>query len=108
RNIGFPRPNVLCGPRYGVDCALVELDGGKAMALASDPLSYIPSIGIKESAFLSIHLTANDIATTGFSPQYGQFVLNLPVHVSDDRKSTRLNSSHVKISYAVFCLKKKR
>src|SRR5690606_41948550 len=29
-------------------------------------------------------------------------------HVHDpDRKSTRLNSSHVKISYAVFCLKKK-
>src|SRR5690606_41991373 len=26
---------------------------------------------------------------------------------SGDRKSTRLNSSHVKISYAVFCLKKK-
>src|SRR5690606_40578159 len=25
-----------------------------------------------------------------------------------DRKSTRLNSSHVKISYAVFCLKKKK
>src|SRR5690606_40628323 len=27
--------------------------------------------------------------------------------VDQDRKSTRLNSSHVKISYAVFCLKKK-
>src|SRR5690606_40969510 len=27
---------------------------------------------------------------------------------SQDRKSTRLNSSHVKISYAVFCLKKKK
>src|SRR5690606_40318692 len=27
--------------------------------------------------------------------------------VSQDRKSTRLNSSHVKISYAVFCLKQK-
>src|SRR5690606_40656878 len=26
---------------------------------------------------------------------------------NQDRKSTRLNSSHVKISYAVFCLKKK-
>src|SRR5436305_11964513 len=26
---------------------------------------------------------------------------------SSDRKSTRLNSSHVRISYAVFCLKKK-
>src|SRR5437868_12763848 len=27
---------------------------------------------------------------------------------SGDRKSTRLNSSHVSISYAVFCLKKKK
>src|SRR5207302_8680926 len=29
-------------------------------------------------------------------------------HARQDRKSTRLNSSHVKISYAVFCLKKKK
>src|SRR5690606_41532322 len=29
-------------------------------------------------------------------------------HKSRDRKSTRLNSSHVKSSYAVFCLKKKK
>src|SRR5438874_8771467 len=28
--------------------------------------------------------------------------------IGGDRKSTRLNSSHVEISYAVFCLKKKR
>src|SRR5690242_21604583 len=35
-----------------------------------------------------------------------------PAHVADavdgDRKSTRLNSSHMSISYAVFCLKKKK
>src|SRR5690606_39504137 len=30
------------------------------------------------------------------------------VDLNKDRKSTRLNSSHVKISYAVFCLKKKK
>src|SRR5438067_9994309 len=29
-------------------------------------------------------------------------------HPPGDRKSTRLNSSHVSISYAVFCLKKKK
>src|SRR5256885_6248292 len=29
-------------------------------------------------------------------------------HVRQDRKSTRLNSSHLVISYAVFCLKKKK
>src|SRR2546428_6634046 len=32
----------------------------------------------------------------------------LPPELSLDRKSTRLNSSHDQISYAVFCLKKKK
>src|SRR6201989_903378 len=31
-----------------------------------------------------------------------------PIEPGSDRKSTRLNSSHVEISYAVFCLKKQR
>src|SRR5258707_8310046 len=35
-----------------------------------------------------------------------RFVLSLPA--LPDRKSTRLNSSHANISYAVFCLKKKK
>src|SRR5690554_7571522 len=30
------------------------------------------------------------------------------IYADEDRKSTRLNSSHVRISYAVFCLKKKK
>src|SRR6266571_2497708 len=36
-------------------------------------------------------------------PRRGPF----PIHRRRDRKSTRLNSSHMSISYAVFCLKKK-
>src|SRR3712207_8690923 len=36
-------------------------------------------------------------------------VLNIPQgEAQQDRKSTRLNSSHANISYAVFCLKKKK
>src|SRR5438034_3942410 len=31
-----------------------------------------------------------------------------PARTTEDRKSTRLNSSHTVISYAVFCLKKKK
>src|SRR3712207_7869134 len=39
--------------------------------------------------------------------------IDMPIGLSDDgvradRKSTRLNSSHANISYAVFCLKKKK
>src|SRR5690349_24203470 len=39
----------------------------------------------------------------------GDAVVGHPVERDEqDRKSTRLNSSHVEISYAVFCLKKKK
>src|SRR5690349_23614274 len=33
---------------------------------------------------------------------------DISLYINSDRKSTRLNSSHVEISYAVFCLKKKK
>src|SRR3712207_8343839 len=36
----------------------------------------------------------------------GTLILNLSTSTVQDRKSTRLNSSHATISYAVFCLKK--
>src|SRR5690606_41914786 len=45
-----------------------------------------------------------------FIVQNNRFAISTPVELQTkaktDRKSTRLNSSHVKISYAVFCLKK--
>src|SRR5690242_21189737 len=37
-----------------------------------------------------------------------EFTSLCPVTGQPDRKSTRLNSSHMSISYAVFCLKKKK
>src|ERR1039457_7486737 len=37
-----------------------------------------------------------------------QFLVPCSSHHEADRKSTRLNSSHLVISYAVFCLKKKK
>src|SRR5690625_5879942 len=37
----------------------------------------------------------------------GQTASDLCLEAAEDRKSTRLNSSHVAISYAVFCLKTK-
>src|SRR5256885_5235121 len=45
------------------------------------------------------------------APRKSVFLYRLGVRLADalvDRKSTRLNSSHLVISYAVFCLKKKK
>src|SRR3712207_7950537 len=41
----------------------------------------------------------------GWMPE--EFAAASATHIFPDRKSTRLNSSHANISYAVFCLKKK-
>lgn len=75
---GRHRAEVRVGPAFGVDCAIIDLPGNMALAVTSDPLSLVPSIGLEASAWLSVHLMANDMATTGVAPQYGQFVLNLP------------------------------
>ncbi|MCH6201927.1 AIR synthase family protein [Aquiflexum sp. LQ15W] len=78
KKCGHQRDEVIAGAQFGVDVSLVGLHGGMSMALTSDPLSLIPSLGLQESAWLSVHLMANDMATTGYAPMYGQFVLNLP------------------------------
>src|SRR3989442_11245614 len=52
-----------------------------------------------------LYLEAHELAING------NYRAALPLIASSwasDRKSTRLNSSHVRISYAVFCLKKKK
>src|SRR5690606_42026284 len=54
-----------------------------------------------------LYLIPTRIGIGQFQP-YGRFTSVQPDNSSKDRKSTRLNSSHVKISYAVFCLKKKK
>jgi len=76
--LGFARSNVTHGPAFGVDVSVVSMGNGIGLALTSDPLSLIPSLGLAESAWLSVHLMANDMATTGHSPMYAQMVLNLP------------------------------
>src|SRR6202012_6186226 len=58
------------------------------------PLSLHDALPILSSKRLNVHIPVTGSCHTGASSRR-------------DRKSTRLNSSHTVISYAVFCLKKK-
>src|SRR5688572_31958897 len=64
------------------------------------------------------HLAADDADGAGDGSRFGEDAVGAHrdvvaaarrdvAHAGEDRKSTRLNSSHSQISYAVFCLKKK-
>src|SRR5690606_40040204 len=56
------------------------------------------NIRSNQGAFVTNHTTGHLRPTTWGTAQINHG------HTGTDRKSTRLNSSHVKISYAVFCL----
>src|SRR5437899_11133581 len=53
-------------------------------------------------SFLGLALIGVSLA-----PIFPSLIATTPERLGEDRKSTRLNSSHLGISYAVFCLKKK-
>src|SRR3989442_6034697 len=67
------------------------------------------SCGGRTSAFMPIHMLQ---PASRHSKPASRKILSRPsfsaCDLNLDRKSTRLNSSHVRISYAVFCLKKKK
>src|SRR5438094_6932808 len=54
--------------------------------------------------YTTLFRSPGDVLTVGAVPIT---LIHTPGHTPGDRKSTRLNSSHRTISYAVFCLKKK-
>src|SRR5207302_3338538 len=77
---------------YDVTGGAIRIGGHDVRDLTTDSLR--AAIGlVPEDSFLFSDTVRDNIA-------YGH-------PDATDRKSTRLNSSHVKISYAVFCLKKK-
>src|SRR5690554_6974066 len=61
----------------------------------------------KGSLFFEIHEKLSE-EIKSFLKDYGFSKVTVKKDLQGDRKSTRLNSSHVRISYAVFCLKKKK
>src|SRR2546421_4973871 len=55
----------------------------------------------------STHASSSSVAARTDAASEAWAAVSIRVPISLDRKSTRLNSSHDQISYAVFCLKKK-
>src|SRR3989442_10729953 len=83
---------------------------GCGLLLASGTVLSMPAGGIPQQSSPSEELLTlpGELGNRG-----GRLVVSLraepkTLNPLTDRKSTRLNSSHVRISYAVFCLKKKK
>src|SRR5690554_7149288 len=77
----------------------------KSMEEGKWDLSKVDENELKESKAAFVYGQMNE--PPGARARVALSGLTLAEYFREDRKSTRLNSSHVRISYAVFCLKKK-
>src|SRR3712207_7044981 len=73
-----------------------DISSGLAYSVIKNALFKV--IKVSDAASLGRHIVV----------QGGTFYNDAVLRSLEDRKSTRLNSSHANISYAVFCLKKKK
>lgn len=92
--LGRERSEIAVGPGFGVDTSMVRLGNGKVLVTTTDPLSLVPAVGARDSAWLSAHLVASDIATSGLTPSYGIFDFNLPQSMTDSVFASYWNSFH--------------
>lgn len=82
--LGADRAEVLVGPGAGRDNAIIRLNAGQVLVTTADPLSVIPALGFKDSAYISVHLLASDLATCGFAPQFFMVNLNVPPEMKNE------------------------
>src|SRR5690606_36243412 len=83
----------------------VETPQGTSMARTDEVLRFVEARLAREP---DVVWTAANLGRGNPQIFYNQMQRQPQPGYAEDRKSTRLNSSHVKISYAVFCLKKKK
>src|SRR5947209_17127562 len=74
---------------------------GNSTPLNTNEYDWPSAIGFED-------LTGHPVQCVIHFAGFHELVVQLQRHGGPDRKSTRLNSSHANISYAVFCLKKKK
>src|SRR5689334_2800890 len=95
---------VLClAVGFGASTASGQAVYGSIIGTVTDPQGN--AVAGAKVTVTSITKNTSDETTTNESGNYS--VIHLIPDTYRDRKSTRLNSSHSSISYAVFCLKKK-
>src|SRR5690606_34499678 len=94
----------VCGPLPSGTTVLEASAGtGKTFTIAALAARYVAEQGVELGDLMLV--TFGRAATSELRDRVRERLVDTE---RADRKSTRLNSSHVKISYAVFCLKKKK
>jgi hydrogenase maturation factor len=94
RRLGASDPDVLVGPRHGVDVGVVRVADGVAMALTADPVFVVPAYGWERAAWFAVHILASDASTSGLPLRWMSVDLNLPPETSDEDLTALWDAFH--------------
>ena len=86
-NLGAADPRVIVGPQHGVDVGVVDIGGGRVMAITADPVFIVPQYGWSRAAWFAVHILASDAATSGLAPTWMTVDLNLPLSMTREELS---------------------
>lgn len=91
--LGASRDDVRKGPSHGVDFGVVDV-GDSAVAMATDPLSILPAIGLERAGRFGVQIILADVAVSGLSPSHLAVSFALPPDMSDEDFSTVWGAIH--------------
>ncbi len=104
--LGRRRRSVLVGPKHGVDIGVVDIGGGKVMALTTDPVFIVPEYGFERAAWFAIHILCSDAVTSALRPTYLSIDLNLPLKMTRAELETvwkTMDAECKKLGIAIVC-----
>ncbi len=78
--LGKRRREVLVRPGIGEDCAIMKLDGDECVALSTDPITGT----VHDVGALAVHITVNDLASSGAEAVGLLMTVILPPHVEEE------------------------
>src|SRR5690606_27888707 len=103
-DIDLPVEGDMNNPEFRLGGVILSAIGNLLTRAVTAPFRLLGAlVGIDSAQFDSIDF---EPGTARLAPPEREKLAKLAEAMAQDRKSTRLNSSHVKSSYAVFCLKK--
>jgi hydrogenase expression/formation protein HypE len=105
-HLGKRRKAVLVGPKHGVDIGIVDIGGGRVMALTTDPVFIVPEYGFERAAWFAIHILCSDAVTSALKPSYLSIDLNLPLSMTREQLEIvwrKMDSECQKIGVAIVC-----
>ena len=94
RRLGKWNDRILVPPKSGVDGAIIDLGGGKVLAIAEDPIFSIPKQPPEMFGWYTVHIGASDVAVMGVKPEYMCYTLLMPPETKKEEFERIVNSIH--------------